>query len=316
VTNKAACEGSLRFIKAGFAALTLSIMVLIPHRGLAWGDEGHEVVALIARYYLLPHVNSEISAMLAADTDELTRHDIASEATWADKFRDENQRRDHYEQTKRWHFVDIEIANPDLNAACFGRHPLPVGTIASNGPPMACIVDKVKQFAAELAAPETDPEERLLALKFLLHLLGDLHQPLHCADNRDHGGNDVKVIAQGIGHHSRDELHGYWDTQFGQAIDTSPKRFSETLLARITASQKQHWEQGTPEDWAMETFLIAKNDAYGNPPLSKGSIQHLDSGYVERAKTVISLQLSKAGVRLALVLNEALKSSRHGRLPS
>jgi S1/P1 Nuclease len=279
-----------------------------PQHALAWGDDGHKIVALIAEHYLLADARAAVLSILATGTDELTTHDIASAATWADKYRDQNQRRDHYEQTKRWHFVDLEIDNPDLNAACLGRRPLPVGTLASNGPSMACIVDKIEQFAAELAAPKTDAEERLLALKFLLHLLGDLHQPLHCADNHDHGGNDITVIAEGIEHHSRDELHGYWDIQFVQSIAGQPKRVTETLLAQITLSRKQAWEQGIPEDWAMETHFLAKRDAYGNPPLSKGSIQRLDSAYADRAKRDISAQLIKAGVRLAHVLNEALGS--------
>jgi hypothetical protein len=76
---------------------------------------------------------------------------------------------------------------------------------------------------AELAAPGTDAEERLFALKFLLHFVGDLHQPLHSSDNQDQGGNQVKVTAVGIKHKSKDELHGYWDTQFVDGINPSPK---------------------------------------------------------------------------------------------
>src|SRR6202035_2254805 len=129
--------------------------------------------------------------MLAADTDNLTAHDIADEATWADKYRDSDRKgaKERYLATRLWHFVDIELFKPDLDQACFGRPRLPDGTVASNGPAQACIVDKIEQFTAELADPGTNPEERLLALKFLLHLIGDLHQPLHAADDHDSGGN-------------------------------------------------------------------------------------------------------------------------------
>jgi hypothetical protein len=84
---------------------------------------------------------------LAADTDGRTKHDFASEATWADRWRE-----DHYDRTELWHYVDMEIGRPDLMSACFGRSPLPAGTVALDGPPKACVVGKIKQFAAELAS--------------------------------------------------------------------------------------------------------------------------------------------------------------------
>ena len=162
-----------------------------PRPAAAWGDEGHEIIALVADRFLETAVRTKITAMLAADADTLTAHDIISEATWADRYRDSdrNGSRQHYEQTWRWHFVNIELADPKLVRACYGHPPLPAGTVASNGPAQACVVDKVEQFAAELADPRTDPEERLVALKFVLHLVGDLHQPLHAADDHDADGN-------------------------------------------------------------------------------------------------------------------------------
>jgi hypothetical protein len=91
--------------------------------------------------------------MLRADPDDLTKHDIASEATWADKYRDENNRKDHYTQTENWHFVDLELSGPDMTSACFGRPKIPSGTVASNGPAKDCVVDKIEQFSTELASP-------------------------------------------------------------------------------------------------------------------------------------------------------------------
>jgi S1/P1 Nuclease len=131
-----------------------------------------------------------VTTLLAADTDSLTRHDIASEATWADKYRDSDRdtTRIRYQATWRWHFVDIELSQPDLVAPCFGHPPLPPGVSASKGPPQACVVDKINQFAAELGDPATGASEHLLALKFLLHFVGDLHQPLHAAADHDAGG--------------------------------------------------------------------------------------------------------------------------------
>jgi len=113
------------------ALLPIGAFSLSP--ALGWGVEGHEAIALIAQNFLDPAVKNQVAALLAADPDNLTGHDIASEATWADKYRDENNRRDHYEQTKNWHFVDLEISGPDFDSACFRRPSLPAGTLASNG---------------------------------------------------------------------------------------------------------------------------------------------------------------------------------------
>jgi hypothetical protein len=131
-----------------------------------------------------------------------------------------------------------------------------------------------------------------------------MHQPLHCADNRDKGGNGVKIVVDGFDHKSRDNLHGYWDTQFVDALGRPPAALAQQLLARITAAQEAEWKQGTPDDWAIESFSIAQADGYGDPPLS-GSV-YLDAAYVARAEKDVALQLSRAGVRLAAVLNRAL----------
>jgi hypothetical protein len=293
-------------MKAILAALIISLWV--PHQAFAWGDDGHKVVALIAEHYLTPEVRNTVAALLAQDTDPLTEHDIASEATWADKYRN------HHRETASWHFVDIELDNPDIDAACHGRAPLPAGVVASNGPP-DCVLDKIRQFADELKAPGTDPEERLVALKFVLHFVGDMHQPLHSSDNHDKGGNAVKVIVDGFPHKTRDELHAFWDTQFVDGIEGSPSALAEELLATITPAQKAEWEKRSLDDWAMEAFEISKSDVYGDPPLSTDEVQHLGRDYVERAEKDVALQLSRAGVRLAAVLNGALGSTK-GSTPS
>jgi S1/P1 Nuclease len=148
-------EGTM---KVGVVAAGLAFFMTFPQQVFAWGDEGHMTVAQIAEHFLRPSVKTQITSMLAADTDPLTKHDFASEATWADKFRDANERRSHYEGTENWHFTDLEISHPDLETACFGRPSLPRGVVASNGQAKACAVDKVKQFAAELKASGTDAE--------------------------------------------------------------------------------------------------------------------------------------------------------------
>jgi len=294
-------------MRTALAAIGLSLVIASPKPALAWGDDGHMAIALVAEKCLVPSVKQRIMTMLASDTDSaLTQHDFASEATWADKYRDEDNRRLHYEQTQNWHFVDIELDSPDITAACFGREPLKGGTLASNGPDKACVVDKIQQFEKELSANGTDPAESLMALKFILHFMGDMHQPLHSSDNHDRGGNDVKIEVDGFPHSSKDVLHGFWDTQFVDALGSPPDSIASSLLKQITPSLAKEWTQGTLDDWATEAFNLSRSDAYGNPPLSKSEPQHLHSDYVATAEKDIRLQLSRAGVRLAFLLNRDL----------
>jgi hypothetical protein len=217
---------------------------------------GNKVVALIAQSFLQADVSKRVNALLAADTDSLTAHDIAGAATWADKFRDSNIGGARL-KTRQWHFVDIEITAPDLDKACFNHPALPAVTLASDGAADDCVVDKVEQFAAELANPSTDHEEQVVALKFLLHFVGDLHQPLHSSDDNDRGGNNKKVSAAGF---RAGNLHHFWDTEFVDQLETDPKSIASDLIGHISKTQEKEWQVGKPSDWAKESFQVAKDD--------------------------------------------------------
>jgi hypothetical protein len=283
-------------------ALVLSLTQL--RSALAWGDEGHEVVALVAQSFLDQDVRKRVTALLASDPDTLTGHDIVAEATWADKYRDANISGSR-EKTRQWHFVDIELENPNLRQACFNFPPIPSGSPASNGPAADCVVDKIEEFAAELANPATDLEEQVAALKFILHFVGDLHQPLHSSDDNDRGGNDKRVSASGL---KTNNLHHYWDTEFVNQLGPDAKSIASDLIGHISPQQEQQWAAGKPSDWANESFLIAKTDAYGQlPSPTRRSSYRLSDDYVIMATQDVSVQLGKAGVRLAFILNQALK---------
>jgi nuclease S1 len=287
-----------------FIAIAVGLNLFEPRAARAWGDEGHQVVALIAQSFLDPDVRKRVTALLAADPDTLTSHDIASEATWADKFRDANINGSR-QKTRQWHFIDIELSSPDLGQACFNFPPIPTGTPASNGPADDCVVDKIQEFAAELADPSTDLEEQVVALKFMLHFVGDLHQPLHSSDDRDRGGNDKRVSAPGF---RANNLHHYWDTEFVNELGPDTKSVASDLIGHISVQQEQEWAAGKPSDWANESFKIAKDDAYGQlpEPNDRGTFRLTDE-YIAVATHDVSVQLSKAGVRLAFILNQALK---------
>jgi hypothetical protein len=282
-----------------------ALNAILPARAMAWGDEGHEVIALIAQARLNSAARKKVGALLAADTDSLTPHDIAAEATWADKLRDSHEK-DVRQKTRRWHFVDIEIGAPNLDQACFGHSHLPAGAPASQGPSEDCVVDKIDQFAAELASPATGSEEQIVALKFLLHFVGDVHQPLHASDDNDRGGNSKRVSASGF---RPGTLHHFWDTAFVEQLGPDARSIASNLSGRISQNQVQTWSRGRAADWALEAFAVGKDDAYGHLPRpnARGRFQ-LSDDYVAMATQDVAMQLSRAGVRLAFVLNKALGS--------
>jgi hypothetical protein len=288
-------------------AVWMMCLCCISQRAFAWGDEGHEVVALVADHYLEPAVRSQVQAILATDSTHLTAGDIAHEATWADKYRDSdrNTTKEHYNQTHNWHFVDLEVSAPDIGTACFEQPTLPPGTAASGGDANDCVVDKIVEFSAELNNSATDPQERRLALQFILHFVGDIHQPLHASDDHDEGGNTKIVTAPGI---RSNKLHHYWDTEFVAKLGSSDTEIAQRLINGISDTQRAQWSSGAPADWAMESFTAAKDHAYGLLPAPRSQNHYrLPAAYVTDATAVVAEQLSKGGVRLAMVLNQALR---------
>jgi hypothetical protein len=189
-------EDSMR--KRILAGAMLCAASVVSPSAMAWDDAGHRIVALVADHYLMPPVRMKVNAMLAADGDTLAGHDIASAATWADKYRDSDKEaaKVHFNQTYRWHMADIAAGRPNIPRACFGQRPLPSGMVASNGPAEACVIDKINQFAAELGDPKIGAGERLIALKYLLNLVADIHQPLNVVDESDSHGRGLAISAK------------------------------------------------------------------------------------------------------------------------
>ena len=238
--------------------------------------------------------------MLESDTDTLTAGDFASRATWADKYRNAHR------ETAAWHFVDIEIDHPDIAEACFGFPALPPGQWASQGPAQDCVVNKIDEFAAELKNPSTPAAERLLALKFVIHLIGDLHQPLHAADHHDRGGNCIS-LAPAVD--TQNNLHAYWDVSVANALGQSAAQIARRLEGRLSRADIEEWMRGTPQSWAMDTFETGRRHVYALPSMpgcqSGGSVA-LTAAYRAQAEKDAIAQLLKAAIRMAAVLNGAL----------
>ena len=259
---------------------------------LAWGPEGHQIVAAIARGYLTPQVRQKVDEMLASDPDTLTAHTMLDESNWADRYRNSHK------ETGEWHYVDIELDHPDLKSACFD-FPASNGP-ASKGPAHDCIVNKLSQFTQELANPGTAPAERLMALKFVLHFVGDLHQPLHAVDNHDKGGNCVLVSLGGL---RIVNLHSYWDTVVVTGLGEDPQAVAESLARQITPENKVAWEKGDPRSWALEGFEIARDVVYQAGSRSGCALDPtpigLPTGYADLASRTPAFSSWRVAVRLA-----------------
>lgn len=284
--------------KLGIAASLVTTIIAAPC--FAWGSEGHVLVAAIARSRLTPATLVKVDAILAQDKDQSTPSDMLSRSYWADVWRDHGHR-----ETALWHYADIERDAPDFDAACYG-HPASAQP-ASAGPVQACVVDRAQAFAAELGDPATTPAERILALKYVLHFVGDMHQPLHMADNHDHGGN---CILLSLGGPRTVNLHGYWDSVVVGELGKDARAILNRLTVDITPQRAVSWSKGDFTSWGRETNAVAESVAYSfhtAPRCERHSVPvALPTWYDGRAQAAVATQLERAGVRLAAVLERAL----------
>ena len=175
-----------------------------------------------------------------------------------------------------------------------------------------CVIDAIEDFKVVLASKTLPKVRRQEALAFLVHFIGDLHQPLHCATRDDRGGNGLHVKFLGSSGHHNMNLHSVWDGNLVHTIMPSANAFSSgtTLNQSITAQEKHDWQAGTTKKWAMESYHLARTVAYTRTDgtmLPTTGTPNLNQAYVDQAKPVVVSQIKKAGIRLAKVLNEALK---------
>jgi len=242
----------------------------------AWGPEGHDLVARIAEAQLTPAAHARVAEILGPGVT------MASVSSWADQIR--RARPD----TAPWHYIDIEITARHLD-------------MARDCPKGDCVIAKIADFRKALADPATPPAARREALLFLIHFLGDMHQPLHCSDNHDKGGNDVHVEFQG----RPSNLHSVWDSGLLSRMGSEEQLFSE--WSKESARREKKFDRGTVDDWAEQSHKEAVKIVYGKlPKAAAGQPELLDARYEAAADPLIRLQIERAGARLARVLNEAL----------
>ena len=251
----------------------------------AWDKTGHQTVAQIAAARLTPAAAAAVSDLLDAKD---ARAGMTEVAAWADQIRRDRR------ETGPWHYVDIPISADGYDAArdCKGDD---------------CIVAQINKEIAIVKDTTLLRPVRAEALKFLIHFVGDVHQPLHAADNQDKGGNKIAVTAGA----KRTNLHAVWDSAMVGAIGNDPATIAALLSSKIPPEAAAAWAGGTPEQWANESFLIAKTKIYPQFPGSGGTLAPivLPDSYPASFGPITAMQLAKAGIRLAAVLNAALGGS-------
>ena len=246
-----------------------------PRPCLAWGHEGHQIIALIAEHYMTDSAKAKATALLDGSGIDVI-------ASWADEYRTQHR------ETAPWHYIDCPLAEPKID-------------MARDCPQGDCVVAKTEQFLATLRLTTSTQAARAEALRFVLHFVGEVHQPPHDEDNGDKGGNTRYVVFE----RHPDNLHWIWDTGLLERINRDPAALAAELESRITSGDQAEWQKGSIEDWAMEGHRLAQTIAYRN--LTNENPDPITPEHERQAEPVIELQLEKAGVRLAHLLNDALR---------
>lgn len=234
-----------------------------------WGQKGHDVVAYIAECNLSPKVYRKVVAALDG-------HSPVYYASWLDGA----SHTPEYAYTKTWHYANVDEGNT-------------YATQPRNA--KGDVVQAVGEIVAKLKTGGLSPEEENTALRMLIHLVGDMHCPMHAGRLTDRGGNGVRVKYFG----KSKNLHTVWDTDLVESAHRWGYTEWQREIDRLTKSQKREVVAGTPLEWFDQTHATAV-EVYKHTP--EGSSLSYD--YVTRFTPVVEEQLLRGGLRLAHLLNE------------
>jgi len=317
----------VKYIRFTCSTLLLLAVVALAPSAWGWGCKGHQVIALIAEKNLDAHARSMAMQILAASpiSPELRRYcgnsgldPFADSSTWADDERSVKP------DTGGWHYIDIPlgVSHGDISNYC--------------PPSTGCVTSAITAQLAVLRNPDASPQERADALRYVIHFVGDMHQPLHTTTNNDSGGNCVPVTFEGRAPEEtnaewgtyRPNLHAVWDTDIIEHFTRgeTPEQVADELESKFKAQIAVWKSQPVDIDaWVWQSHRIAEDAVYGRLPVKvpvekpeevkscsaddhvSGRMlnlhEQLDSSYDTAAAAAIQEQLTKAGVRLADILN-------------
>jgi hypothetical protein len=244
---------------------------LLPSPALAWGKTGHRTVAAIA--------DTQLSGLARAHVREILGVESLDEAaTWPDDMRADPA--PFWQSTASpWHYVTLN------------------GFVYDHAPPQGDALDALNRFSATLKDPNASLADKQLALRFIVHLVADLHQPLHAGKCCDKGGNDVKVKWFG----KDTNLHAVWDSALIDEEQLSFTELAAKLERHISDRDLIAWWDINPRDWVTESAQL--RDTVYPPPAKRKKPAELSYAYVYQFTPLMERRLKQAGVRLAAYLN-------------
>ncbi len=247
---------------------------------LGWGRAGHRIVGAIASSYLNDNARAEVRGLLEGQT-------LATASTWADEIKSDPD----WKWTRPLHYVNVPRGEKtvDLTRDC---------------PDGRCVVGAIEKYTTVLSDRRRPRKERVEALKFLVHFIGDIHQPLHSSFADDRGGNDIEVRFFG---EPKYNLHSVWDSALiRHRIGFDWVALALQIRATITSKKVRAWSQSSdPVQWANESLALVIRVVL---PVPRNG--NLDTAYYERSINTVEERLAMAGVRLARLLNSILGAGR------
>ena len=262
----------------------------------AYWEYGHETVARIALDSARPDTRAKIKALLAKgrllDTPECPVTTIEQASVWADCIKPLG---DRFAYAYSWHYQNVDICKPfDLKTACKDGH---------------CVSAQIERQARLLADIKVPARERLMALAFLTHFMGDLAQPMHAGDRGDLGGNRVAANYGLVG--GRTNLHSIWDGYLAERAISTPPGGPTGLMANLPAAERVRLAAGTVTDWSREGWEASRSQAYtsllGDPCGEKSAARPtLTAADVQKLIPSVRQQILAGGLRLGRLLDDAL----------
>jgi hypothetical protein len=248
----------------------------LPLKSMGWGVIGHRVVGEIADSYLKPSTRLEIKKILGNET-------LAMASTWADFVRSEAA----YNYLNNWHYINLNRGYSHAQMEDF----LKIDTSTN-------AYSKINLLMKELKNKELAMGKKRMYLRMLIHLVGDIHQPLHSGNKSDRGGGEIKVTW----FDRQSNLHWVWDAEM---IDFQQLSYTEyaNSINETTDSQRDDWAKGGLSSWLFDAYRLS-DVIYA----SAKSGDKLDSKYNYDHITIVNGQLLKGGVRLAALLNQLFAS--------
>jgi len=242
---------------------------------ISWGGTGHKTVAKIAENHLSDNAKVAVKALLGDQS-------MADVASWADGLRNDPD----YSNTGSWHYINATLG---LNFADFSK------TVKDEGP--TNVYGALLKCEGDIKSKGTTFQQKSDALKFIIHFVGDMHQPMHVSRAEDKGGNSIQMQYNGKG----TNLHSLWDSGL---INKEGETFEQMAVGydRATPAEIKQWQSTDPMRWAYESYEIAtKLYAEADKDKSPGD------AYYQTYIPIVQQRIEKAGIRLAGVLNELFK---------